>query len=212
MIFRAALARTTSRFVSRSRARSVSGNRFFFPATSTSTTRRFVETTRSAPTTRVMASVVTTQSQNASPSRTHNGLTVLRVPVLNDNYAWLVHDEASGATAVVDPAEVDPIVQTLEAQNWTLTHILNTHHHWDHTGGNLVLKERFQATIVGPKADRERIPGIDVELADGDEYSLGSSTMICFDTPGHTKGHITLYFPNNRALFPGDTLFSMVRW
>jgi hydroxyacylglutathione hydrolase len=154
-------------------------------------------------------STSTTQSGNAAPSRTHGGLTVLRVPVLNDNYSWLVHDEQTGATAVVDPAEVDPIVKTLAAQNWTLTHVLNTHHHWDHTGGNLELKERFNATVVGPKADRERIPGIDVALADGDEYSVGSSRLVCFDTPGHTKGHITLYFPDNRALFPGDTLFSM---
>ena len=152
---------------------------------------------------------VTTQSGNEAPSRTHGGLTVLRVPVLNDNYSWIVHDERSGETAVVDPAEVDPIVRALEAQNWPLTHVLNTHHHWDHTGGNLTLKDRFNATIVGPKADSERIPGIDVELSDGDEYCLGSSRMICFDTPGHTKGHITLYFPDNKALFPGDTLFSL---
>jgi hydroxyacylglutathione hydrolase len=158
---------------------------------------------------RAMASTSTTQSGNAAPSRTHGGLTVLRVPVLSDNYSWLVHDEQSGKTAVVDPAEVDPIVHVLSAQNWTLTHVLNTHHHWDHTGGNLALKERYNATIVGPKADRERIPGIDVELADGDEYNLGSSRMVCFDTPGHTKGHITLYFPDNKALFPGDTLFSL---
>ena len=156
-----------------------------------------------------MATHTTTQAENASPVRTHNGLTILRVPVLNDNYSWLVHDDETGATAVVDPAEVDPIMEAAKGQNWTLTHILNTHHHWDHTGGNVVLKERLNLTVVGPKADKERIPGIDVELKDGDEYAFGASKLVCYDTPGHTKGHITLFFPNNRALFPGDTLFSM---
>ena len=155
------------------------------------------------------SSASTTQAENASPARTHNGLTVLRVPVLNDNFSWLVHDEETGATAVVDPAEVDPIVQALEARSWKLTHVLNTHHHWDHTGGNEILKERFNVTVVGPEADSERIPGIDVELSEGDEYMVGSSKLVCYDTPGHTKGHITLHFPSNRALFPGDTLFSM---
>jgi len=138
-----------------------------------------------------------------------NGLVIERVPVLNDNYSWILHDEKTGVTAVVDPAEVDPIVRAAERKGWKLTHVLNTHHHWDHTGGNEVLKERYGVTIVGPKADKERIPGIDVELADGEEFDLGASRLTCFDTPGHTKGHITLYFPNNKALFPGDTLFSM---
>jgi len=85
-----------------------------------------------------------------------------------------------------------------------LDFILNTHHHWDHTGGNLELKEKYKCTVVGPAADRDRIPGIDVELRDGDEWKFGDLKMQVFDTPGHTKGHITLYFPEAGALFPGN--------
>ena len=90
-----------------------------------------------------------------------------------------------------------------------LTHILNTHHHNDHTGGNLELKQTFGATIVGPKADRERIPGIDVALADGETYAFGAETAKVFDIPGHTKGHIAFWFETAKAVFTGDTLFSL---
>lgn len=84
-----------------------------------------------------------------------------------------------------------------------LDYILNTHHHWDHTGGNEELKRKFNCTIVGPKADQGRIPGIDVALADGESWKFGNLQMQVFDTPGHTRGHITLWFPQIQALFPG---------
>lgn len=131
------------------------------------------------------------------------------VPCLSDNYSWLLHDPSTGATAVVDPAAVAPVVEALRRRDWNLTHILNTHHHSDHTGGNEALKARYNATVVGPAADADRIPGIDVQLKDGEKATVGSAELVCFDTPGHTKGHITLYFPASKALFPGDTLFSM---
>ena len=86
--------------------------------------------------------------------------------------------------------------------------ILNTHHHHDHTGGNLELKEKYQCQIVGPKADKARIPGIDVALSDGDTWQLGSLQMRVFDTPGHTRGHITLWFHDTEALFPGKFGFT----
>lgn len=82
-------------------------------------------------------------------------------------------------------------------------YILNTHHHFDHTGGNLELKQRYGATIVGPAADKDRIPGIDISLKDGDTWKFGQLEMRVFDTPGHTRGHITLHFPEAEALFPG---------
>eukprot|EP00887_Chlorella_sp_A99_P006475 scaffold3.g6475.t1 len=132
-----------------------------------------------------------------------------RVPCLNDNYSWLLHEPRQGKTAVVDPAEVAPVVAALERKGWQLTHILNTHHHWDHVGGNEELKRRYGCTVVGPAADRERIPGIDVALADGDRYPFGATELMCFDTPGHTRGHITFYCSEAQALFPGDTLFSL---
>lgn len=90
-----------------------------------------------------------------------------------------------------------------------LTHILNTHHHWDHTGGNEELKARYGATVIGPAADRDRIPGIDVALRDGERYSLGAAEFLTLDTPGHTRGHVTYYFPGAKAMFSGDTLFSL---
>lgn len=136
-------------------------------------------------------------------------VSVERVPCLKDNYSWIIHDHATGKTAVVDPAEEGPVVAALKDKGWTLSHILNTHHHWDHTGANEILKDMFNVCIVGPKADEDRIPGIDVALGDADEYMLGNVRIVCYDTPGHTRGHITFHLPEVQALFPGDTLFSM---
>lgn len=136
-------------------------------------------------------------------------LEIHRIPVLNDNYVWLVHEPVAGRTAVVDPAVAEPVEAALRRQGWTLTHILNTHHHGDHTGGNLALKAAYGCTIVGPAADRDRIPGIDVALADGDRYALGAAEAEVFDVPGHTRGHIAFWFAADRALFCGDTLFAL---
>ncbi|BBK39371.1 hydroxyacylglutathione hydrolase [Allostella sp. ATCC 35155] len=136
-------------------------------------------------------------------------LEIHRIPVLNDNYVWLVHEPVAGRTAVVDPAVAEPVEAALRRHGWTLTHILNTHHHGDHTGGNLALKAAHGCTIVGPAADRDRIPGIDVALADGDRYALGAAEAEVFDVPGHTRGHIAFWFAADRALFCGDTLFAL---
>ncbi len=136
-------------------------------------------------------------------------LEIRQIPVLNDNYVYLVHDAASGDTAVVDPAVGGPVVKALDDAGWKLTHILNTHHHGDHTGANLELKDRYGCTIVGPRADRDRIPGIDVEVGDGDTCALGNATAKVFDVPGHTRGHIAYWFEADDALFCGDTLFAM---
>eukprot|EP00891_Asterochloris_glomerata_P004686 jgi/Astpho2/4686/Aster-00247 len=131
-----------------------------------------------------------------------------------DNYVWLLQDKESGKVAVVDPSEAEPVVKALKERGLHVDFILNTHHHWDHTGGNEALKKQFNCTIVGPKADEGRIPGIDIALkasstVDGDTWEFGKQTMHVFDTPGHTRGHITLWFPEADALFPGDTLFAL---
>ena len=131
------------------------------------------------------------------------------VPALTDNYVYLAHDSETQVTAVVDPARADPVFAALEETGWTLTHILNTHHHQDHTGGNQELKAASGAPIIGPRADAERIPGIDVEVGDGDTYTVGSQTAKVFDVPGHTRGHIAFWFPDSNALFCGDTLFAL---
>ncbi|KXZ44042.1 hypothetical protein GPECTOR_75g766 [Gonium pectorale] len=135
---------------------------------------------------------------------------VIRVPCLSDNYVWLLREPSSGLTAVVDPAEEGPVLEELNKRGWSLNHILNTHHHMDHVGANTALKRRFAGlTIVGPRADWQRIPGIDVQVGDGDTWQLGPLEFRVFDTPGHTRGHITYWVPQAEALFSGDTLFAL---
>ncbi len=136
-------------------------------------------------------------------------LEIVQIAVLDDNYIYLIHDPVSGETGVVDPAITDPVVDTLKKRNWTLNYILNTHHHWDHIGANLELKQETQCKIIGYQADSDRIPGIDHPLADGDFFSLGNESAQVIATPGHTLGHIVYYFKDSNALFCGDTLFSM---
>lgn len=134
-------------------------------------------------------------------------LDVVRIPVLKDNYVWLLR--SGDAVAAVDPAVDGPVEDELAARGWQLTHILNTHHHNDHVGANLVLKARHGLTIVGPRADRDRIPGIDIEVGDGETYVLGDAAARVFDVPGHTRGHIAYWFEAAGALFCGDTLFAL---
>jgi hydroxyacylglutathione hydrolase len=110
---------------------------------------------------------------------------------------------------VVDPSEAEPVRAALKARGLKLTHILNTHHHMDHVGGNQALKAEFGATIVGPGKDAARIPGIDVGVAEGDTYSVGSHVAKVFEIPAHTKGHIAFWFETDGAVFTGDTLFAM---
>jgi hydroxyacylglutathione hydrolase len=136
-------------------------------------------------------------------------LEIHQIPVLSDNYVYLAHDVATGMTAVVDPATHEEVLEALAEKGWTLSHILNTHHHADHTGGNMALKQATGCTIVGPRADRDRIPGIDVEVGDGESYALGESVAKVFDVPGHTRGHIAYWFGDSDALFCGDTMFAL---
>jgi hydroxyacylglutathione hydrolase len=132
-----------------------------------------------------------------------------QIPVLQDNYIYVLHDPDSGATAAVDPAVAEPVLEHVRRRGWRLTHVLNTHHHNDHTGGNLALKSQAGVTIVGARQDSQRIPGIDVEVADGDSFLLGTAAAMVMDVPGHTVGHIAYWFPESHALFSGDTLFAM---
>lgn len=132
-----------------------------------------------------------------------------QIPVLADNYIYLVHDPASGATAAVDPAAAEPVLAALDRHGWRLGHILNTHHHGDHTGGNLDLKRATGCQVVGARRDAARIPGIDVEIGEGDSFLLGHAAAMVLETPGHTSGHVAFWFPDSLALFCGDTLFSL---
>ncbi len=136
-------------------------------------------------------------------------LTILQLPVLNDNYIYLIHDPVSGGTAAVDPAIAQPVLDVLEQKGWRLTTILNTHHHGDHVGGNLELKQKTGCTVVAPLSDQNRIPGIDRGVVDGDVVTLGSHTARVIATPGHTSGHVVYHFADDNTLFCGDTLFVM---
>ena len=131
------------------------------------------------------------------------------IPVLQDNYVWLAREAESGFVAAVDPSVAEPVLAAAKRRGWAITHILNTHHHPDHTGGNLEIKRVTGATIVGPSHDRERIPGIDIEVSDGDTYEFGKERAQVFFVPGHTRGHIAFWFKGSDALFCGDTLFLM---
>tara|TARA_B100000029_G_scaffold513973_1_gene615166 strand:+ start:9245 stop:10009 length:765 start_codon:yes stop_codon:yes gene_type:complete len=130
-------------------------------------------------------------------------------PCLNDNYGFLLHDKESDLTATVDTPEVEAIMEALSQKGWTLTHIFNTHHHADHAGGNLAIKAATGCRIVGPKADAARIPGIDELVEEGDEFFLGDHPVRVLDTPGHTRGHVVYYLPEDEVAFVGDTLFAM---
>jgi len=130
-------------------------------------------------------------------------------PCLSDNYGFLIHDPGMHVTASIDTPDAAAIEHALTEKGWRLTHILNTHHHQDHAGGNLALKHRYGCTIVGPKADADRIPGIDVQVADGDAVAFGSVRARVFDVPGHTRGHIAYYFESEGVAFVGDTLFAL---
>ena len=136
-------------------------------------------------------------------------LEIFMFPCLSDNYGFLIHDAEHNLTASIDTPEVKPILDALKIKGWVLTHILNTHHHWDHAGGNLDLKDKTGCIIVGPRAESNRIPGIDVPLGEGDTFEFGGHTALIHDTPGHTLGHIVYFFARDKTAFVGDTLFAM---
>jgi hydroxyacylglutathione hydrolase len=136
-------------------------------------------------------------------------LEVERLPMLQDNYSWLLRDGATGTSAVVDPPEAAPVLARLEALGRGLDWVLATHHHADHIGGIPDLQARTGCRVVGPAADAHRIPGLDVQVREGDVVRLGESVARVIETPGHTSGHISFWFEADRQLFCGDTLFAL---
>ena len=136
-------------------------------------------------------------------------LEVVRVPVLADNYVWLVHDPVSRETVVVDPGEARPVLDAAAARGWRITQVWNTHWHPDHTGGNAEVKAATGAPITGPAAELAKIVGLDATVVDGDELRLGEHGARVIATPGHTAGHVSFHFPDDGLAFTGDTLFAM---
>ena len=134
-------------------------------------------------------------------------LQVAQFPCLSDNYGYLIHDPVTGATAAVDTPEAKPYEAELEKRGWKLSHILNTHHHHDHTGANVALSKGRDVAICGPSS--ENIPGRTIALKGGDEIDFGSQKAIVIDVGGHTMGHIAYYFPDSKKVFVGDALFTL---
>ena len=131
------------------------------------------------------------------------------IPCLNDNYSYLIHDEHLDIVAIIDPSEFEPCNKTIDKNYKRLDFILNTHHHYDHVGGNIELKKKYKSTILGFEDDKNRIPGIDKFLKDSQEFKIGSLNFTTIFIPGHTKGHIAFYQKKAKVVFTGDTLFSL---
>lgn len=134
---------------------------------------------------------------------------VHQIPALNDNFAYVLREPHSGLTASVDSPDAAPIIAYLEGRGWKLDFIFNTHHHRDHVGGNRALIERFGCRVYGSAKDEARIPGIEFRLHHGDEFSFGQEKVKVFGADGHTRGHIVYWMPESKALFVGDTIFSL---
>jgi hydroxyacylglutathione hydrolase len=135
-------------------------------------------------------------------------LTLVTIPCLKDNYAYLIHDEASGDTALIDAPEPTPILAELKARGWTLDQILLTHHHWDHIDGVAAIVEATSAAILGAEADAHRLPPLTRGLIEGDVVQIGGEYGHVIDVPGHTVGHIAFYFPDSGLAFTADSLMA----
>jgi hydroxyacylglutathione hydrolase len=134
---------------------------------------------------------------------------IIPIPCLNDNYAYIVQDNITKTVGVVDPSEAKPIINYLKKEKLELNYILNTHHHFDHIGGNIELQKLYKSKIIGFKDDKHRIPGINITLNDGEKFKFGKSQIKVIHIPGHTSGHICFFFEKEKIAFTGDTLFSL---
>lgn len=134
---------------------------------------------------------------------------ILTFPCLSDNYGFLLHDPQSGLTAAIDTPDGAEILRQCGEHDIKLTHIFNTHHHFDHVGGNKMLKQNQDVTIIGPQADKARIPHIDITVHDGEIFKFGQYDIHVLHTPGHTLGHCAYYIPALESVFVGDTLFAL---
>jgi hydroxyacylglutathione hydrolase len=136
-------------------------------------------------------------------------LQIYQFPCLSDNFGVLIHDAEGQVTASIDAPEAGKVAEALAQKGWKLTHILSTHHHGDHTGGNARLKAETGCRIVGPRNEAAKIPGIDETVGEGDTIQFGSHQVRVIDTPGHTAGQVNYFIPSAKVAFCGDTLFAM---
>ena len=131
------------------------------------------------------------------------------IPCLDDNYSYIIFNKNERIACVIDPGEAEPIIKSIKELNLDLRYILNTHHHYDHIGGNKELKKKFNLKIIGYKGDQKRIPDIDILVEDGQTWSKDNFEIKIYHIPGHTSGHICYYLPKDDMVFSGDTLFSL---
>ena len=131
------------------------------------------------------------------------------IPCLNDNYSYLIFNKIKKNGCVIDPSEAKPIIEIIEKNKINLKYILNTHHHYDHVGGNKELKEKYNSKIVGFKEDKNRIPEIDIMVEDNQIWKNENFEAKIYHIPGHTSGHIAFHFFKEKKIFTGDTLFSL---
>ena len=131
------------------------------------------------------------------------------IPCLNDNYSYLIFDKSNKNACIIDPSESKPVIKAIEENKVKLKYILNTHHHYDHVGGNKELKEKYDSKIVGFKDDKDRIPEIDILVEDNQIWKEENFEAKIYHIPGHTTGHIAFHFFKEKKIFTGDTLFSL---
>lgn len=136
-------------------------------------------------------------------------LQILCVPVLSDNYVWLVHDDGSAETVVVDPAVAGPVLAAAAERGWVITQIWNTHWHRDHVGGNAEIKAATGCRITGPAIEAGKIGTLDVQVKEGDRVHIGAHTANVWEVPAHTAGHVAYHLPEQKVAFVGDTMFAM---
>jgi hydroxyacylglutathione hydrolase len=136
-------------------------------------------------------------------------LQIYQFPCLSDNFGVLIHDPGTGVTASIDAPEAGKVLAALAEKGWRLTHILTTHHHGDHTGGNAELKAATGCRIIGPRNEAGKVPGIDERVGGGDAFAFGAHRVEVLDTPGHTAGHVAYVIPSAKTAFVGDTLFAL---
>lgn len=136
-------------------------------------------------------------------------LEIVRVPVLSDNYVWLIHDDESGETVVVDPGEAAPVLAAADARGWRIAQVWNTHWHPDHTAGNQAIKDAHGATVTAPASEAAKIPTADTLVAEGDTVTIGRRQARVWETPAHTAGHVSFHFEEEALVFVGDTMFAM---
>ncbi len=136
-------------------------------------------------------------------------LEIVTVPCLSDNYAYLAHDEATGATAVVDVPEAAPILNALAERDWHASHIVITHHHDDHVAGVRALSAATGARVIGAAVDRHRLPHLDEAVKPGDTVRIGMYAAEVIDVSGHTIGHVAYYFPDSSVVFTADSLMAL---